>query len=230
MRDEKKPVKNATCFFILRKSKRSTPGIQSVFRGLKCKSDAEIGQKRGGVKCTEKGLTLIELLVVVSVILVLTVLAYPNLLSRISYYRLNGAVNMVVSDCQLARIKSISNAADYRIDFDTANNRYDLVREGTPDVTEQDDVPLPRGIIFGTYATQDTNNDGTAPPGDGVGFFPNPNNSAEFQPNASAKNGAIYLQIDQNLYPGNQRTLAITVANTGRVRTRHWNSSTSRWD
>jgi len=73
--------------------------------------------------------TLIEVMTTVAIIGILSAIAAPNLMHMMPGIRLNNAVQIIVSDLQFARMRSIATAKEYRLDFDTSAESY-RIEEG----------------------------------------------------------------------------------------------------
>jgi prepilin-type N-terminal cleavage/methylation domain-containing protein len=73
-----------------------------------------------------KGVTLIELLVAVVILGIAAGLAAPNLSRWTESYTVRKAGRQLVSDLQLAKMKSVSQGLQHRISFDAANKTYTI--------------------------------------------------------------------------------------------------------
>jgi prepilin-type N-terminal cleavage/methylation domain-containing protein len=81
----------------------------------------------------QTGWTLLELLVVLGIMGILTSLALPSLQGMLAHYRLEGAVQGLVSDLRLARQTAIAERVPILMKLDPDLDRYTLEREGSPD-------------------------------------------------------------------------------------------------
>ncbi len=71
-------------------------------------------------------MTLIEMLVVLVILAIAAVLAAPNASRWIESYTVRKASRQLVSDLQLAKLKTISQGVQHRILFDPANKTYKI--------------------------------------------------------------------------------------------------------
>lgn len=74
----------------------------------------------------QAGVTLIEVLVVVVIIGILAVMAGPDLLTMMPGISLNNAAQRIVNDIQFARMRSITTSREYRLNFDTFAESYQI--------------------------------------------------------------------------------------------------------
>lgn len=103
-----------------------------------------------GMRGAEKGFSLIELLVVVSLIGLIVVVGYPNMIDWLERYEVRGAASEIASSIQLQRMRAVSQNTEFSIAFDTASGSYRLF-QGDPDTGTMLDVvarTLPRGVTF----------------------------------------------------------------------------------
>ncbi len=78
------------------------------------------------------GLTIIELVVFLLILSVVALIAVPSV-DRTSADRLRGAIDMLVSDLEYARVASMSNTSDpCVVVFDTTDHEYHLALESDP--------------------------------------------------------------------------------------------------
>ena len=74
----------------------------------------------------QAGMTLIEMLVVLVILAIAAALAAPNVSRWIESYTVRKASRQLVSDLQLAKLKTISQGVQHRILFDPANKTYTI--------------------------------------------------------------------------------------------------------
>ncbi len=80
---------------------------------------------------TEKGFTLVELLVTVALIMVMVLIAGPALQRHAINANLKSAARDIASDFMLLKERAVSENAEYQIDFDAANDNYEIKRWDT---------------------------------------------------------------------------------------------------
>lgn len=73
-----------------------------------------------------RGFTLIEVTIVLLVISIITALAVPRLIDALSYHRIEAAAQRVRRDLELARRIAQTRSASQSVQFDAANNLYDI--------------------------------------------------------------------------------------------------------
>ena len=77
----------------------------------------------------QAGFSLLEMIIALSLISLLGSIGFYGFNQLIPKYRLEGAVQNVISDFQLARMKAIGQNCFYRIQIDPKQNHYFLERE-----------------------------------------------------------------------------------------------------
>lgn len=103
-------------------------------------------------KHNDRGFTLIEIMVTMAIVGVVSAIAIPNMIGWRGEHKLRGAVNNLVSDMQLAKIRAIREAETVAVVFDPATNSYsmfiDLNQDWILDPDEQQfrNVTLPAGV------------------------------------------------------------------------------------
>jgi Tfp pilus assembly protein FimT len=140
------------------------------------------------------GFTTVELIVAMLIGAVLTAIAVPQVLSMVSGYRLQGAVDTCTWAIQSTRYQSLEQGLPYRIVFSSAAGTYQIQN-------------MPSGAT--TYS-----NVGTPIPLAGVPVALNQDTTVQFKPNGSvsATTGALTFQLT---YQGVTKT--ITVSTYGNI-------------
>ena len=83
-------------------------------------------------KPLDSGFTLIEIVLCLGITVILTTLAIPNFKSIFSQFRLEGAVQKIISDLRLARQIAITERVKVLVHLDPDQERYTLEKiEGT---------------------------------------------------------------------------------------------------
>jgi len=116
----------------------------------------------------QKGLTLVELLIVIAILAVLSAIAIPQMGGMLDAYRLNGAVRVVWSDLQNAKMTAVKENKSVRVDFTSPS--YNFVRVDTGAVIfsrnlshDYSNVTIKNGSGNTTFTTT-FNSKGMAPP------------------------------------------------------------------
>ena len=123
-----------------------------------------------------KGVTLIELVIGLLIIAITVSLTLPNIGAWFSIYHLRSATRDIVSTMRSAKVKAVTNNADYRVHFEAAAGSYVLQCRTTAGVWVDEGAArrVPQGIEF-----QEINL---------------PNHNAEFNPNSTSSSGNIRLR------------------------------------
>ncbi len=95
------------------------------------------------------GFTTLELLITVSVIAILSTIAYPSMRGMMERYRFNGAVGLTNSDFLLARLKAVSKNREYKIRMDTGNDLYTIFEGNASDSSSSWTVKSQRKMTTG---------------------------------------------------------------------------------
>lgn len=74
----------------------------------------------------QSAFSLIELMIILAIIGILAAVTAPNILGMLPRMRLKNAVNRIVTDIQLARMKSIATGKEYRLNFDISSESYSI--------------------------------------------------------------------------------------------------------
>jgi prepilin-type N-terminal cleavage/methylation domain-containing protein len=77
-----------------------------------------------GVFRDNKGFSLLELLVVLIIMSVLSAVAAPGVSRMMENYRVKATSRQLISDLQLAKMKAVSENANYQVYFDLVNAKY----------------------------------------------------------------------------------------------------------
>ena len=80
----------------------------------------------------EKGFSFPELLVVVSILAVAVSIAIPNVVRWLEDYRLKGTSRQLVTDLQNAKMRAVAGKVQYRVAFESGNNRYKIEQGNSP--------------------------------------------------------------------------------------------------
>jgi len=153
-----------------------------------------------------RGFTFLEVIFVLAIIGILSALAVPDLSAFTNRLRLETVVRGVATDLRELKVRATLERSDYTISFDPANNLYDLPGRR---------LTLPAGLKFGfgPGVLGPPSNPVQTPDADGVTF---PSNRVTFYSQGSNSLGTIYLFNNEN------RTMAISLSITGRVKIWQW--------
>jgi prepilin-type N-terminal cleavage/methylation domain-containing protein len=86
------------------------------------------GHRPRHVRYAQAGFTLVELMVALAVIAVISSVAAPNLNGWMRIYRLKSAAMDLYSNMQLAKVNAVKENREWRIDFDSTNSTYRIVK------------------------------------------------------------------------------------------------------
>ncbi|MDD5433897.1 MAG: prepilin-type N-terminal cleavage/methylation domain-containing protein [Nitrospira sp.] len=153
-----------------------------------------------------KGFTFLEILLVLSVIGILSVLAVTDISAFTGKFYLQSTARQISTDLREMKMLSTIERSNYLVNFDTANNFYELPGRR---------INLPHGIRFGFSpgVLGPPANPVETPDIDGVTF---PSNKISFYPQGSNSIGTVYITNDRS------ETLAISLTITGRVKIWRW--------
>jgi Tfp pilus assembly protein FimT len=98
-----------------------------------------------GIRKRESGFSVVEMIMVLCLLAFMTAVGGYGFWQLMPRYRLNGAVQSIVSDFQLARMKAIGQNCSYRIRILPGENQYFLEKESSTETTRWPGVP--EGII-----------------------------------------------------------------------------------
>jgi type II secretion system protein H len=98
----------------------------------------------------QAGFTLIEMLVVLVILAIITALAAPNASRWIESYTVKKVGRQLVSDLQLAKLKTISQGVQHRILFDPTNKAY-TIQQLNAGVWQQVDIPRSLSDVNNPY-------------------------------------------------------------------------------
>jgi prepilin-type N-terminal cleavage/methylation domain-containing protein len=149
------------------------------------------------VALNTKGLSLVELLVAVVILAILSSIAAPGVSRWVESYRVKTKSRQLISDLQLAKMKAVTEKANYQVIFDAANARYYINKVGAAV------PPLSQWRILA---------DATNPYyARGVTFTQNfAGNAAVFTPIGEASVGTVTVN-------GGTQTRTVSVATSGRI-------------
>jgi len=80
---------------------------------------------------TEKGFTLVELMITVALIAIMALIAVPAFQRYAINANLKSAARDIASDFLLLKERAISGNTEYQIDFDAANDNYEIKKWDT---------------------------------------------------------------------------------------------------
>lgn len=98
----------------------------------------------------EKGFSLIELVIVCVILVIISVIAIPNIMRVNANYKLDSAGHSVASLFQQARMQAVKNNLPSYVNFDAANRVFVTSAPGTAYASGNPDVALTNGISFQT--------------------------------------------------------------------------------
>lgn len=197
----------------------------------------------------QKGFSILELIVVVAIVAVVTGIFIPVYFSMKPTIRVNGAARQIQGDFMWARMRAVSENNNYVITFgsagpDLSNNTYyiyddddnDFNTVGTETTELVKTVVIPndyQGVGYGYTVSKRTDN--TTDLTEAVTF-----NSGgatkpiwfKFEPNGRSNiPGGIYLILDEDKTNGRKdRSRAITVIQTGRIKIYDYNAINNKWE
>ena len=200
----------------------------------------------------QKGFSLLELIVVVGIVAVVTGILLPVYFSMKPTIRVNGAARQIQGDFMWARMRAVTENNDYVIAFGTAgpdlsNNTYYIYDDDDNDFntvgTETSElvktVVIPDdyedtgyGYVSGIKETDNVTNlteavtFGTGGATKPIWF--------RFEPNGRSdvlNEEGIYLILDEDKTNGRKdRSRAITVIQTGRIKIYDYNAINDEWE
>lgn len=156
----------------------------------------------GSQRLSQKGFSLIELLIVVSLVAIVSAIAFPQLNKVLPGIRVKGDTRSLALEMNLTKVRAISENKYYWIKFDTSSGGpwgYKVYADADGDKslnvstdTLVDTVTLSTGIRFGTASgsINKTDNTSCCVPDDGVTFNPE---TVPFKPSGRGDSGAAYL-------------------------------------
>ncbi|MEE9260782.1 MAG: GspH/FimT family protein [Candidatus Scalindua sediminis] len=200
----------------------------------------------------QKGFSILELIVVVAIVAVVTGIFIPVYFSMKPTIRVNGAARQIQGDFMWARMRAVSENNNYVITFgsagpDLSNDTYYIYDDDDNDfntvgtetgelvktvVISNDYQDVGYGYVSGIKKTDNS----TTLSGDAVTFSSSiPAGNVRwfwFKPNGRAnKPGSIYLILDEDKTNGRKdRSRAITVIQTGRIKIYDYNAINDKWE
>ena len=103
------------------------------------------------------GYTFVEITIVVLIMGLLAAVAAPTYVSTVTKYRVDMAARKIVADLHFARAEALRNSLSRTVQFDTTNNRYELLsvestdRTGTNYLVELVDEPFYSALVSATF-------------------------------------------------------------------------------
>jgi prepilin-type N-terminal cleavage/methylation domain-containing protein len=184
-----------------------------------------------GRKQLDQGFSIIELLAVITIVLILSAMALPQMTSMLQTFRANAAMDNLVGQLRSARELAISKRREVQVTF-TGNNQFQFFLVNVPSTTPA--TPLttnPLALDSGMqYAQFSGETDTPMAFGNGAPIWINNQSGGPITmyfsttgafvgPNQTAISGTIFLGV-----PGAISTArAITiVGGTGRIRPYYW--------
>lgn len=166
----------------------------------------------------DKGFTLVELIVVMTIIGVLSIVAYPYFAGWVVEAEYRKAARDIASALRFARTKAVSCNREFDVVFDLVENTY-MIREGSRATDTPTDgwkvvfsgSSMPKSINLKGYLGCTNDTDET------FGFH--------FNPNGSSSNR--YICVVDNLANKKFR-IGIPKPTTGRIYIRRWNGA--QWE
>jgi prepilin-type N-terminal cleavage/methylation domain-containing protein len=201
----------------------------------------------------DEGMTIIELMIVAAVMAVIAAAALPSAMNSLRSYRLNSDTSGMAGTLNLARMRSASQYAPYRVNIFTSSGTYNIEKlcGNTPSSTDSACTSPYKAFTTAKteYGTQYLNQGSTAAachpstvtaypgiitadaagcPGAGPDplrlYFNTRGSPVDSNGNPLTSGGAVlYLSNQSNL------TTAVTVAVGGRVAVWTWSSQSSKW-
>lgn len=158
-----------------------------------------------------KGFTFMEILLVLSIAGILSALALSDISAFTDRFYLQTTARQLSNDLREMKMRSVIERQTYTINFDTANNFYELSERR---------INLPFGIRFGfsPEVLGPPANPVETPEADGVTFS---TNKISFYPQGNNSLGTIYITN------GRHETMALSLTITGRVKIWKWDGE--RW-
>ncbi len=201
----------------------------------------------------QKGFSIFELIVVVAIITVVTGIFIPVYFSMKPTIRVNGAARQIQGDFMWARMRAVTENNNYVIAFgsagpDLSNDTYYIYddddgnfdTDGTATCVLVKTVVIPneyKETGYGFVPGMDDTSGGTLNAGDPPVTFSSsiPAGNVRwfwFKPNGrSNKPGSIYLILDEDKTNGRKdRSRAITVIQTGRIKIYDYNAINDEWE
>ncbi len=114
---------------------------------------------RGVRRQSERGVTIIELAVVMAIIAIMALFMTPSIGEWAARYRVKGATKDLADALQLARLKSISDVVEYKVQLDLDNQQFSAwkgnQRQGSTAWPTQEGttITLPSGVTIDVDGT-----------------------------------------------------------------------------
>jgi len=196
----------------------------------------------------EQGFSLLEAMVALAVMLIVTAFAMVQSFGSVESYRVNAAMDIVISQLRVARQLAISQRRNVTVSFTTATSpqkiTYAIVADSGPSLATADTyapppvaVPIPPQVSFAQVTgVPDTPMALGTCSGAGIciGGVANPTTTMEFNPlgqftdgsGVTALNGTIFLALPNQINTARAVTI---MGSTGRVRAYTYVGSAGGW-
>jgi Tfp pilus assembly protein FimT len=180
------------------------------------------------IRSNDSGLSLLELILLLSVLLLLTAMAVPQMTRYLEFYQLDSGTQGLTSNLEIARYTAISGRKTVVVQFNRANASYGLFEDKNdngnlePGERNLGIYRLPEHVQFKGDGLLGPPSDPSSPVIDPITF-----NSDRIVFNALGKinggTGTVYLENDL----GDSSAVSFNIAS--RIKVYRWDKSTKVW-